>query len=184
VLEAIFAAHRPRLVMAGGLCCGLLAPAQKDAVIVASEAIDEGGRRIVLGGSGWRPSETISGPLLSLDRAIRSVSEKRALAADYGAIAVDRDTFCLAEACAADGVPFLSLCIVADGPDDEAPRDIRYLLERKTAASKAGALAGTLLRRPSHLKHLWQIKETALEAGEKLAQWVVRLAQDLPQESE
>ena len=81
---------------------------------------------------------------------------------------------------AAELVPFVALCVVTDGPDDELPQDIQFLLARKSPAGKAGALAGTLLRRPSHLKQLWKMKETALAAAETLAQWVARLAEDLP----
>jgi adenosylhomocysteine nucleosidase len=179
VLDAILVAHRPQLVVSAGLASGLVEAAAAGAVIVATEVVSDQHKRLELGTGGWRPPGVQTGPVLSLERPIRSAAQKQALAAEYAAIAIDRHAFVLAQECAAAGVPFVVLLAVTDGPDDELPEDIQFLLARKSRSGKAGALAGTLIRSPSHLKHLWKIKEAALKAGETLADWVVKLAEDL-----
>ena len=184
VLEAILAAHRPRLVVSGGLGSGLAPPARRNAVIVASEVVDEAGKRLVLDQGGWRPPGGVPGSLVTLSRPIRSLADKRNAADRYQAIAVDRHSYPLAEMCAEQEVPFLAVCVVTDGPDEEVPRDIRYMLDRKSPAGMAGAFTGTLFRSPSHLKHLWRLKASALEAADKLADCLVQLAQDLPRPPE
>lgn len=184
ILEAVLAAHRPRLIVGAGVCSGIAAPAVRNAVVVAHEVVDEAGKRLVLGESGWRPRGGVSGTVVSLTRPVRSLAEKQDVARRFQALAVDQQSFALAEICAAENVPFLALGVVLDGPDEEMPRDIRFLLERKSPAGKAGAFAGTLFRSPSHLKHLWRLKTAALEAGEKMADCVVQLAQDLPKTNE
>jgi nucleoside phosphorylase len=178
-LAAILTAHRPQVVVAAGLASGLAVPAVRGNVLVATEVVNEAHRRLRLGGDAWKPRGVEIGPLVTLDRPVRSVSQKRELARQYAAIAADQHSFDLAHTCAEAGVPFVALCFVTDGPDDELPEDIQFLLERKSRSAKVGALAGTLMRNPSHLKHLWRMKEAAISASEKLADWVVRLAEDM-----
>ena len=164
----IFVAHRPQLVVSASLASGLNDAARAGQVVVATEVVSEDQKRLALGAEAWRPRGVEAGPLLSTGRPIRTADEKRRLADEYRAIAADRQSFSMAQACAAELVPFVALCVVTDGPDDELPQDIQFLLARKSPAGKAGALAGTLLRRPSHLKQLWKMKETALAAAESL----------------
>lgn len=178
-LDAILMAHRPGLVVAAGLASGLSGTATRGAVILVNEVISETGKRLTLGTDTWRPDGVLVGPILSIERSVRTVQEKQALAHKYGAVAADVDSFALAQACAGASVPFLSLRVITDGPGDELPEDIQFLLSQRSRSAKAGALAGTLMRHPSHLKQLWQWKEAALRASETLADWVVRLAEDL-----
>jgi nucleoside phosphorylase len=179
MLEAVLVAHRPRLVVSASLASGLDDAAPAGQVVVATEVVNEEHKRLALAADAWKPRGVETGPVLCVDRPIRTAAEKRALAEEFRAIAADRQAFVLAQACATQSVPFVGLCVVTDGPDDELPEDIQFLLARKSRAGKAGALAGTLMRRPSHLKHLWKMQETALAAAETLAEWVTRLAGDL-----
>jgi hypothetical protein len=56
-----------------------------------------------------------------------------------------------------------------DAVDDEVPPEIRRLTSRKTAAQRIGAVAGSLVRRPSSIKDLWNVYESSLVASQTLA---------------
>jgi hypothetical protein len=56
-----------------------------------------------------------------------------------------------------------------DSVDDELPPEVRRLTSRKTAAQRIGAVAGSLVRRPSSIKDLWNVYETSLAASNTLA---------------
>jgi adenosylhomocysteine nucleosidase len=116
--------------------------------------------------------------LLTADTVIRAPADKRKLSEEYGALAVDMETFAVAEVCQQHSIPFFSVRVISDAVDDELPADIDYLMRQTSWAGRAGAVVATVFRRPESAKELWQLKEKALLASDRLArvlQWVIRL---------
>ena len=68
---------------------------------------------------------------------------------------------------------------VSDTVDRELPADVDYLVRRTTTAARIGATAGTLFRRPSIIKDLWQLKVDALLASERLGKYLVGVIEQL-----
>ena len=122
------------------------------------------------------------GRLLTVDHVIRDPQEKRTLGQRHEALAVDMESMAVAEVCRREKVRFLSVRVIIDDVDRALPRDIDLLVRKKSAAGRMGAAAGAILRRPSSVKDMWQLKEDALVASERLAKFLVGIVGQLPQQ--
>jgi adenosylhomocysteine nucleosidase len=112
------------------------------------------------------------GRLLSVDRLIRQPEERRKLHEEHAALACDMETFAVAQACRDAGTRLLSVRIISDAVDDELPPEIEHLLAQKSLAGKIGAAAAAVLHRPSAAKDLWNLREDALKASDRLAKFL------------
>jgi adenosylhomocysteine nucleosidase len=112
------------------------------------------------------------GRLLTVDRLIRHPDERRKLHADHAALACDMETFAVAQACRDAGTRLLSVRIISDAIDDELPREIEHLLSQTTLAGKIGAAAGAVMHRWGAAKDLWNLREDALKASDRLAKFL------------
>ena len=112
------------------------------------------------------------GSLLTADRVVRLPSEKRSLFARYGAMAVDMETFAVAEVCRHREVAFSSVRVINDSSDEQLPRDLEHLMAQKTEAARLGAALGAIWRRPASAKDLYQLRENALVASLRLAKFL------------
>jgi adenosylhomocysteine nucleosidase len=89
------------------------------------------------------------------------------------------ETFGVAEVCRRRGVPFIAVRIIHDTAQETLPPDMEKLLDQKTEPARLGAAFGVLLKRPSRIKDLWALKETALIASKKLADFLGEIAKSL-----
>jgi adenosylhomocysteine nucleosidase len=69
----------------------------------------------------------------------------------------------------------LSVRIITDGVDDELPVEIDHLAKQTSLAGKLGAVTGAVFRRPSSMKDLYRLKETALLSSDRLAEFLESL---------
>ncbi len=108
--------------------------------------------------------------LLTADRIVDTIADKRRLWKATGANLVDMESFAVAKYCLENRVEFRPLRIVFDPTDEELPKEIRSITSPKHGTvHKLGAIAGALFRRPSSLLDLYQLKERALIAADRLA---------------
>ncbi|MEP7274200.1 MAG: hypothetical protein ABI882_22085, partial [Acidobacteriota bacterium] len=63
----------------------------------------------------------VRGTGLTVTRVVAEASEKKRLRAEYGALAVDMETFIVASACKEQGVPVAALRVVSDEADEDLP---------------------------------------------------------------
>src|SRR5439155_10693789 len=96
---------------------------------------------------------------------IHRPAEKRSLAEDHAALAADTQSLAVAKVCHSENVPFFAVRVIIDAAGDELPLEARRLKSRKTAAQKIGAIAGSLVRRPSSIKDLLNVYESSLAAS-------------------
>ncbi len=91
------------------------------------------------------------GTLLTARAAVEHVRDKATLYRDTGALAVDMETAWIAEACAAAGLPLLSLRVVSDAADDDFPVPGRVLYDPVHQRPRYLALPAWLVLHPRHI---------------------------------
>jgi adenosylhomocysteine nucleosidase len=183
--RAIIAAHQPLLVLATGFAGGLDERLRRGDLVIASEVALEAGELISFdlareGLPGGGAGQVHLGRLLTVDRLIGEPLQKRRLQESSGAIAVDMETFGVAQVCRELRQPMLAVRIVSDAAGDQLPREVGRLLGQKSLAGKLGALAGAVMQRPSSVKDFYQLKEDALVASDRLAEHLDQLVRQFP----
>ncbi len=112
---------------------------------------------------------------MTVDRVVRLPEEKRALGEKYAALAADMETLAVAEVCRRRETPFLAVRVVHDAADDALPRDVEKLLAQRSGAARLGAAVGSILKRPSSVMDLLRLQQRAVEASDRLAQFLAAL---------
>ena len=184
--EALIAGHRPKWLISAGFAGGLQPHLARSDIVLANSVVGEQGQRLSielgLPTSDERASRGVHvGRLLTVDRIIRKVDEKRSLGASHGAIAVDMESLAVAQVCQCEKQRFLAIRVITDTVNDELPRDVERLLNRPTMVRKLGAATGSIVRRPSAAKDLWKLRESAITAADRLAKFLVGVIEQLPE---
>jgi adenosylhomocysteine nucleosidase len=182
--EAILDGHRPPWIISAGFAGGLRPELARHDLVMADAVLDAAGQRLVVDlkvdpqSLAQTPGVHV-GPLLTVDHVVRTPDEKRALADRHEALAVDVESYAVAQVCRERGVRFLAIRIVSDPVDDELPRDVEALLAQKTRVAKLGAVVGAVWKRPSSVKDMWKLKEDALVASDRLAKFLASTIEQL-----
>jgi len=180
--EAVIHAHRPAWVISTGFAGGLSPEVARLQIVVGNSVADVAGQRLALDVKlAADPRRGLHvGRQLTVDRIVRTPAEKKSLAERHQAIAVDMETFAVAEVCRAAKTRFMAVRVISDSVDDELPADLERLIHRKSMAGKLGAAAGAIVRRPGSVKDLWNLKEQALLATDRLAKFLISVIEQLP----
>lgn len=180
--EAVIHAHRPAWVISTGFAGGLVPEVERLQIVVGNSVADVSGQRLAIDVKlAADPRRGLHvGRQLTVDRIIRTPAEKKTLAEQHQAIAVDMETFAVAETCRAAKTRFMAVRVVSDSANDELPADLERLINRKSMAGKLGAAAGAIVRRPGSVKDLWNLKEQALLATDRLAKFLLSMIEQLP----
>lgn len=94
------------------------------------------------------------GKLLTVSGVIESNGERERLAAETGAAAVDMETEFIAEACADQQLPMLSLRAISDTPSEPFPAPAHVLFDLEKQQTDFTRLALYLVRNPSAFARL------------------------------
>ena len=175
--EILIEAHRPSRVVSAGLAGGLSPDMKRNEILAADRllSIDGGDISVVIPPALAEAAERSGvhrGALLTVERMVRLPGDKKKLFEQYAATAVDMETFAVAETCRRLEIPFTSLRVINDTANDELPGDIEKLLEQKSGAARAGAALGAIWRRPASAKDMYQLRENALVASDRLAKFI------------
>lgn len=184
--EAVIAAHRPRLVVAAGFAGALRAELRRYHILLPNEVADITGRSLTLPSlvqDNQLPAGVHVGKLLSAHELVRDPQAKRELADRFDALAVDLETFAVAETCRRLAVPMAAVKVITDSLDEVLPPEVAYLMRPRKWTEKMGAVVGAVWHRPGSLKDLWRLQEVALRAGDVLAEHVLALVQSLQPDS-
>jgi adenosylhomocysteine nucleosidase len=169
--------HRPRRIVAAGLAGGLDPQLRRNDILVADHLLSIDGGEIHLElppgllAAIARPGVR-RGALLTADNVVRSPAEKRTLFERYAAAAVDMETFAAAEVCQRRQVPFSAVRVINDPCDETLPRDVERLLRQTSGAARLGAAFAAALNRPASVKDMYQLRENALVASDRLAKFL------------
>jgi adenosylhomocysteine nucleosidase len=170
-------AHSPELVVAAGLAGALSDDLAVGHFLVADEITATDGTRLAVDGArafAAGASEKWSdclhvGRLLTVDHIVRTADEKRALHRQQDALAVDMESLIVAQVCRERGVRFQGVRVISDDAATDLPPEVLSLF----GASKffrLGAALGAAWHRPAAVKDLWQLRDRAHQAAERLAE--------------
>ena len=139
-------------------------------IIVSTEVVDEDRRWLSSDRLRPRISElvreigAVEGPVLGVQMALATKTDKRQAWKETGAIAVDMESVVVARAAAALGIPFVVLRAIADPAVRELPPAALVPLE-EDGTPALGQVLASVLRRPKQLPNLLTV---ALEARQAL----------------
>lgn len=173
--------HKPTWVISAGFAGSLATDLQRGDFLVADALVDEDGNCLHVEHN-MDPVDTPGlhvGQLLTLDRVIQKSDERLLLAEKHQTVAVDMESYVVADVCRHQGVRFLSVRVIFDGVHDEIPQEVAYLLRQESTAARLGAAAGAVFRRPSSARDLWRLRERALRDSGRLAQFLKGIVQQL-----
>jgi adenosylhomocysteine nucleosidase len=182
--EAALNLHQPAWVISTGFAGALSEDLRRGHIVMANQVVDTHGQQLEIGmrmeqsAIDAAPSLHV-GTMLTVDQLIRTREEKERLGKEHRAIACDMETSAVARTCQQAKTRFMSVRIISDAIEDELPKEIERFLDQKTIASKLGAAAGAIVKRPSSLKDMWKLQEDALKATDRLARFVSSVASQL-----
>jgi len=117
--------------------------------------------------------------LLTVHALIDSSDERYRIARTSDAAAVDMETEFIAHACAAHGVPLLSLRVITDTPHDPFPVPQEILFDTQRQRTNALKFAKFLLVHPNRLPSLVQFAKRIARTKRILAHALVAVLRDL-----
>jgi nucleoside phosphorylase len=117
--------------------------------------------------------------LLTVPALIDSPEERNKLALKSGAVAADMETEFIARACAACGIPLLSLRVISDTPQNPLPAPANVLFDIERQQTRMLKLAAHLLAHPSRLPRLVHFARRIAHARKILADALVEVVCNL-----
>ncbi len=183
--EDIIQMHQPRWVIAAGFATALSATLEHEHLLMADPVMDEAGNRLELG-TRWdevaieREQELHLGSLLSLEQVVHTPRERRRLAREHEALALDIESIGVARACRDQQIPCMVVRVITETLDEELPAEVTTLIQQNTTAGKLGAFTGAMFRRFSSVKDIWQLKDRAYRASDRLGRYLASVIRQLP----
>jgi len=176
--EDVIAVRSPKWIVSAGFAGGLHDEMRRGHILMADTVIDPQGKQLSVGLK--MSPETIAatptlhvGRLLTVDSVVSRPDQKRSLGKEHDAMACDMESIAVAEVCRREKVRFLSVRIILDAVGDALPPGLDRLAQQDSMAGRLGAATGALLRKPSNIKAMWQLKQDAIKASDRLAKFLV-----------
>ncbi|QDT63925.1 5'-methylthioadenosine/S-adenosylhomocysteine nucleosidase [Calycomorphotria hydatis] len=119
------------------------------------------------------------GGLFTSDSIVREVAAKRDLANRYKAIAVDMESYAVAEICRQQGIRFMAVRAISDDLSADLPQGMEAILSR-SGARQWGAAVGEIWKRPALAGDLWSLRENAMKAARSLSSFTANIISQLP----
>ncbi|MEW4489020.1 5'-methylthioadenosine nucleosidase [Thalassoglobus sp. JC818] len=173
--NAAIDAFSPDWVLSIGLSGGLRESMKTGHIVVANEVVDSNGPQeiqipIEMQDS---PAEGLHvGRVCTVDRIVRTIEQKKQLRSATEAIAVDMESLAVASTCRERHVPFMVIRSISDSLEADLPSEVLAIFGNK-GTIRAGALVGSLFKRPECVKDLWKIREQATAAAKSLATFLL-----------
>jgi nucleoside phosphorylase len=117
--------------------------------------------------------------LLTVPALIDSPEERNKLALKSGAVAADMETEFIARACAACGIPLLSLRVISDTPHNRLPAPANVLFDIERQQTRMLKLATHLLAHPGRVPRLAHFASRIAHARKILADALVEVVRGL-----
>jgi adenosylhomocysteine nucleosidase len=170
--------HRPRLILSPGFAGGLNPALTRGTVVSPRRSINRtGGPPIAVAATGQgsvttAASSAISSDdlaIVSVETVVTTAVAKRELALATGASLVDMETYAVATAARAAGLPCVSIRVISDDASQDLPKEIAALVQPQSGMRRLGAALAGIGRRPRAALDMWQLWEHAVVDGRALA---------------
>jgi adenosylhomocysteine nucleosidase len=99
---------------------------------------------------------------------VRRVDDKRKMAADLNAVAVDMESMAVAQVCRDTNTRFLAVRVISDDLSTDLPIEILSVVG-STGSMRVGAALGSIWKRPGSVVDMWKLRENANAAANRLA---------------
>ena len=117
--------------------------------------------------------------VLTVSALIDSSEERERIARESGASAVDMETEFIARACAAHGIPLLSLRVITDTPNQPFPAPSSVLFDIQQQRTHIAVLARFFLAHPNRVPGLVQFARRIARARKTLADALVEVVRTM-----
>jgi nucleoside phosphorylase len=159
--------YRPRLVCLVGFSGGLQSGQHVGDLVLGTEVVDQKGNR-------WTTlhprlslvPQFTRAPVLTVPELVGDPREKRRLAQQHAAVAVDMESAAAARLCQEHHVPFACLRAISDDWNTALSPHLVGLLRRGRVSTLR--LAGMVLRHPSLIRELIRLARTTRKAAKQL----------------
>lgn len=168
--RALIDGHTPEWVLSVGFSGALIPEMKPGEIIVADEIVDQHGNslKIDLKMQENRSGGLYVGRLLMADAIIRTVAQKQELQQQTGALAVDLESLAVAQVCRELGTKFMAIRVISDDMSSDLPPEVLSILGG-TGGIRWGATLGAVWNRPESVKDLWNLRNGAKHAADRLA---------------
>jgi nucleoside phosphorylase len=180
-VSALFARHRPSLLIGAGVAGGLTGDLGTGDLLVAHRVLDGQGEvtpwpdpvRVVYAAA--KPGVR-QGTILSVESPLVTAADKAAAAASAGPppAAVDMESAAWARTAAAQGVPYLIVRIVTDTAEEELPGYLSRCMDSEGGIRRS-SVALSALAHPRSIPTLRRMRRTVLDCADRLASFVTAL---------
>jgi adenosylhomocysteine nucleosidase len=171
--QALIDGHSPAWIISAGFSGALQSGMKVGDIVVASSIVDtEGGELAIDLKMAADPAKGLHvGRLLTVDRIVRTIEEKKALAERCAALAVDMESLAVAQVCRQAKVRFLAVRVISDDLSADLPAEITSVVG-SSGTVRLGAAVGAIFKRPGAVKDLWRLREQGMDAAERLAKFL------------
>jgi adenosylhomocysteine nucleosidase len=168
--QALLDGHTPDWLLSCGFAGSLSAEISTGSIVVADSIVDQHAQQLQIDlQMPANPSRGLFvGRLLTADKLVRTVDEKRQLAEKHGALAVDLESLAVAQVAHERKVRFLAIRVISDDLSSDLPPEILSVVGA-TGSLRLGAALGALVKRPGAVKEMWHLRQQAQSAAERLA---------------
>jgi adenosylhomocysteine nucleosidase len=178
--QALIDGHSPAWIISAGFSGALQAGMKIGDIVVASSIVDAEGTELAIDLK--MPADPAKGlyvgRLLTLNRIVRTVDEKKALADRFAALAVDMESLAVAQICRQAKVRFLAVRVISDDLSADLPAEISSVVG-SSGTVRLGAAVGAIFKRPGAVKDLWRLREQGMDAAERLATFLEGVVEQL-----
>lgn len=179
--RALLDAHQPEWIISAGFSGSLVPNVVQGDIVVGTSIKSHDGRELKfdLKFESDPDSGLHAGPLLTGEKILRTVTEKKLAATKSGCIAVDLESFAVADVCRESGQKFLAVRSISDDLTADLPAEALAIFAAQ-GYRRWGAVAGSLFRRPSSAQDLWELRNQAVRAADALAAFLPKVIASLP----
>ncbi len=178
--QALIDAHTPNWVISAGFSGALRSDLKIGDLVIGDSIVDREGDELKIdvrmaadAERGWHV-----GRLLMVEEIVRTVAEKQQLAEQTGAMAVDLESLAVARTCAETRTRFIAVRAISDDLSQDLPPEVLSVFGG-SGTLRAGAIAGAVWKRPSSVKEMWRLREQAVTASKRLAEFLQMISPTL-----
>lgn len=171
-------AHTPNWLLSCGFSGALSADAAIGDIVIATSIRDMHGQELKIDVGMPADRHRHVGRTLVTDDVVRKVDDKKALAEQFDAIAVDMESLAVAQVGVETSTRFMSVRAISDDLSEDLPPEILSIIG-STGSMRVGAALGALWKRPSSAKDMWRLRENAMKAADSLAEFLDGVVEQL-----